>query len=63
MAIKSIYVSNIMVFQNQERKPDDGLKLDFCDGINFQQAYRMDEIQDNHIILADNQLLDEIYDL
>lgn len=31
--------------------------------IRSQSAYKMDEIQQNHIMLADNRLLDEIYDL
>lgn len=33
MAIKSIYISNIMVFQRQWHK-NDAFHLDFCDGIN-----------------------------
>lgn len=33
------------------------------EAIYSQSAYRMDEIENNHIIIADNALLDEIYEL
>ncbi len=34
------------------------------DGMIYSQsAYKMDEIKENHIMIADNKLLDEIYDL
>ena len=31
--------------------------------IYSQSAYRMDEIENNHIIIADNALLDEVYEM
>ena len=42
---------------------------DICDdkdnqkaGIYSQSAYRLEELKDNHIILADTKLLDEVYE-
>ena len=34
MAIKTIEISNIMIFQSSMRKNSDNFKLEFCDGIN-----------------------------
>jgi hypothetical protein len=33
------------------------------EAVYSQSAYKMDEIEKNHIMMADNKLLDEIYDL
>ena len=33
------------------------------EAIYSQSAYRMDEIKHNHIMIADNKLLDEVYEL
>ena len=34
MAIKTIEISNIMVFQRHWEKDSDSFRLEFCDGIN-----------------------------
>ena len=34
-----------------------------ADAIYSQSAYRMEEIEKNHIMIADNRLLDEVYDM
>ena len=36
---------------------------DDSEAIYSQSAYRMDEIKHNHIMIADNDLLDEVYEL
>ena len=36
---------------------------DDSEAIYSQSAYRMDEIKHNHIMIADNALLDEVYEL
>lgn len=33
------------------------------EAVYSQSAYRMDEIKHNHIMIADNKLLDEVYEL
>lgn len=32
-------------------------------GLNIQSAYNMEDIKQNHIMMADNRLLDEVYEL
>lgn len=36
---------------------------DDSEAVCSQSAYRMEDIRDNHIMIADNDLLDEVYEL
>ncbi len=58
-----------VMFHNLYKKYEDenrSSSLDYSvqdDAIYSQSAYRMEEIEKNHIMIADNRLLDEVYDM
>ncbi|MCI8981704.1 MAG: AAA family ATPase [Hungatella sp.] len=49
--------------ENKEQVMFHNLYLGDDEAVYSQSAYKMDEIEKNHIMMADNKLLDEIYDL
>ncbi|MCI8991703.1 MAG: AAA family ATPase [Eubacterium sp.] len=50
------------VFSDEMKKVLPGMD-DSSEAVYSQSAYRMDEIEHNHIMIADNRLLDEVYEL